>query len=32
MSKSDDRTDKLKRKVYEAKLERLQEELCHLQD
>ena len=32
MSKSDDRPDKLKRKDYEAELERLQTELCHLQD
>ena len=32
MSKSDDRPDKLKRKDYEAELERLQTELCYLQD
>ncbi len=32
MSKNDDRPDKLKRKDYEAKLERLQAELCYLQD
>ena len=32
MSKSDDRPDKLKRKAYEAELERLQAELCYLQD
>jgi polyphosphate kinase 2 (PPK2 family) len=32
MSKRDDHPDKLKRKDYEADLERLQTELCHLQD
>jgi polyphosphate kinase 2 len=32
MSKSDDRPDKLERKDYEAELERLQEELCYLQE